>query len=172
MSDFVSPLKNRFRYSPDLFDFSDKKDIILFVFDDYMEHLKGSKLFSSDKYLGRGRTMSNNFRMDIIGDTPYVTKNNYDCTRIILGDVYAISALSLIRYDAINRNTKETKRTRYFIELLDQRQNKKFTPTLEAWMYLRQDTVTAFKSYSMMITDKFFKTGENTGLMSHFYNPL
>lgn len=138
VADFVTPLKNRVQFTPDFKELKKSKLHLVFVFDEYQDNLFGSIMFEGCKYLGRGRTVGNIYRLFVNQQGyPEVYKGGLNGTRVIAGDVYAVPTHKLMELDGKYENGTFTERDIIYIYLEDQMIEKtQMLPSVPCFMWL------------------------------------
>lgn len=169
--DFVTPTALRTEYTPDFKQFRGKKNILVFVFDDLQETHFGREFFDKDKYLGRGRTVTQSFRLVVKNHVTYCYGNDYMASKAIEGDIYAVSASRLYDLDYVMENTVKTKRNSRFVYALDQKLEGGIVPSLDCQMYTAMGVMPDSGRFHRYIVDKYDNT-ENKGVNIQYFDAL
>lgn len=139
----ISELQHRLDYSPDFGELRMYKSIPLFVYDDFKKGHRGNEYFiGRAKYLGRGRTCTNRYRMKLFQkeNVPILFDDESALSGFTVGEVYAVTPEVMLDVDQELAQGMCMKRTQRNIFLLDQespvRSKKNFYPSLKCHVYL------------------------------------
>lgn len=149
-SDMTKQLRKRNTdLTPDFQELKLRGDNLVFVYGTLRPMGTNSYLLDGDKYLGRGRTLTDKYILrDIRGRFPIVKDSTGSLRGKIEGDVFAVDALTMLELDRLESNGILYTRKERWIRLQDQhynlKQGKSGSPVVKCWIYLIDDNDTSF----------------------------
>lgn len=139
----IKELQRRLDFTPDFPELRKYKSIPLFVYDDFkIGHLGNQMFVERAKYLGKGRTATNRYRMKMFEkeNIPVLFEDDSQGSGFAMGEVYAIEPEVLLDIDEHVVQGICMQRITRNVFLLDQetpfRSRGNFHPSLKCYMYL------------------------------------
>lgn len=126
--------------TPDMEELAKNEWNYVFVYGTLKEGFSNHTIIPSDaKFLGRGHTKDECFKMHATSGYPVVEKIENDGGNVIYGEVYAVKASAFIRLDGLESNGHMYLREKVRIKMLDQKhkhEDKTYVPFISCWMYI------------------------------------
>jgi gamma-glutamylcyclotransferase (GGCT)/AIG2-like uncharacterized protein YtfP len=132
--------KRQTRTTPDFIDLKLQNEIPVFVYGTLKQGGLYHEILQHAAYLGRGITADSRYVMDetssfpVVFDVPADDKTLKDRRGKIVGEVYIVDPLIMLRLDQLEGNGSMYTRRQSWIKMMDQ-QNSGVIPTIGAWMY-------------------------------------
>lgn len=138
--------------TPDFQELKLRGDNLVFVYGTLRPKGMNSHLLEGDKYLGRGRTLTDKYILrDIRGKFPIVKDSTGSLRGKIEGDVFAVDALTMMELDYLEGNGTLYTRKERWIRLQDQhyglKEGKSGTPVVKCWIYLISEQDKSFDNH-------------------------
>ena len=120
----IKNLQKRFEFTPDFLEFKCQRNILVFVYGTLRRGGKDNHILDDSVYLGTAHTLRNIFTIKSYFSMPVVFEEEKISSNHIVGEVYAVSPITLADIDHVMHNTGYTDRKIVWVELRNQPSTK------------------------------------------------
>lgn len=149
--------KRQNKTTPDFISLRLQNEIPVFVYGTLKQGGMYHEILKHAAYLGRGLTADSRYVMDetssfpVVWDVPADNKDLKDRRGKVVGEVYMVDPLIMLRLDQLEGNGTMYTRRQSWIKMMDQ-QNSGVIPTIAAWMYCGNPSYFRDKRYLNKVT--------------------